>query len=748
MTEPGAVPPARLTIAAFAIALFSSATLLFMIQPQYGRLVLPLLGGGPMVWATALVFFQTALLAGYLYAHLLQKLPLKAQLGVHLALLIAAGLTLPISVPADVTPSATYPALWLLGFMAMTVGLPFLALSAQAPLLQRWLLAAAPGANPYPLYAASNAGSLIGLLGYPLLIEPRFDLASQGSGWTLAYWVMTGLIALTAILAARGHASSGPTVVTTPAPGWRDQLSWLVLAALPSGLLVAVTTHLTTDMVALPLMWVPPLALYILTFIIVFAARPIPSIGTALYLAPFALILFAASLYHLEDFGAIWGVVICLSLYFLIILACHGALVARRPDPQHLTGFYLIMSLGGAIGGGATALLPPMLFTWKPEIAILTGLAAAALAWVGIGPAMRRSLPRPFQIFSGERWKLLGDILIPTVTLALSWLFVNATPGADPLRRAMTLVPLLGGLILLTYVSRRQPVRFGLTIVSCLLAFGLWGKLIDGGKLYSERNFFGAFYVRDYPSSDARLLVHGTTVHGAQSLSPTLKLMPLTYYAPGSGVADVLKGSSAPQVGLVGLGTGALACYATPGQTYTFFEIDPAMVDLATKSGLFTYVPQCTPKARIVIGDARLTLAREPNGKYDVLVIDAFTSDAIPLHMITAEAFAMYRAKLKPDGVLLVHISNRVLDLKPVLAAVAEAKGWQTRILTFEPDDGITFGQYVTQSVWVAFGAPNLTRAPFDADAALRGWEALPAKPGFRLWTDSYANVLGVVKDD
>jgi SAM-dependent methyltransferase len=602
----------------------------------------------------------------------------------------------------------------------------------------------------------------LGLLCYPFLIEPLFDLEVQAQGWRLGFFALLTLLTACALLTSLrgspalltsgltpGHTPDAQSALHSPGalvtrPDKRHYALWLALAALPSGLLVAITSHLTTDMVALPLMWVPPLALYLLTFIIAFAAKPIISARMAQFIAPFALMLLCLSIYNSEFGGIVVGASIILFLFFCIVLACHTALVARQPDPHYLTHFYLTLAAGGALGGGATALLPPLIFEWKAELPLLIMATAGLLAALNHGKTLSTSPTMGF--LYGTRHRLLGDLLIPVVCGVLSFYYVHLEAPIEVVGRYATLLPLLALLVVLTYFSRTNALRFALCIGANLLTFGVWAELRDDKRIFQERNFFGRFYVTDYTLFDARLMVHGTTVHGAQTLSLARRKIPLTYYAAGSGVADaLLSASPLASVGIVGLGTGALACYKKPGQNWSIFEIDPAMVKLATRSRYFDYVPRCAPNARIVLGDARLTLTREPDARYDYLVIDAFSSDAIPLHMITAEAFALYRAKLKPGGILLVHISNRVLNLEPVLARVAEVQGWQARILDYDSGDSVR-GRFVTSSIWVAMAAPGVTSVPFDPTAGDRGWALLPKANDFRLWTDSYANVLAVVR--
>jgi hypothetical protein len=740
-TTGAGVAPARASfdLALFVAASFSSAFVLFLLQPMFGRMALPLLGGAPAVWNTAMVFYQAVLLGGYLYAHALGRLKGRLQGAVHCALLAVAAVALPIAVPSWYpSPDVTAPTIWLVGLLAVSVGLPFFVVSAQAPLIQRWFAGTgdAHSADPYFLYAASNLGSLLALVAYPLLVEPVLGLSAQATAWSIAFFIVAGLVALAAW---RGHEGVRATSAEmSPAIGWRRRLHWLALSAVPSGLLLAVTAHLSTDVMATPLLWVVPFILYLLTFVIVFARRPAISAGLAMRLAPFALIGAAA----LANAGAArWPIAqlvpICLC-FFLVTLACHHALAATRPDPRRLSDFYFWMSLGGVVGGAFTALAAPLLFDAIVEYPLLV-VAAAALV-----PGLRenRVVATPARTVGGKR---AAATLMLAAAVACAVLYVGAASGIGDGAPLGIQLPAIVALILLALAAIGNGPRFAAHVLVCLLAFGGWKALVGSpSRLAAERGFFGVYRVERDPAAAVRLLFHGTTMHGAESDDPAKLRMPLTYYSPESGIGRVLAGARADaRVGIVGLGSGSLACYSLPTQDWRFYEIDPLMVDIARDPKLFRYLSTCRPDVPVTIGDARLSLASEPDHRFDVLVIDAFASDAIPLHLITAEAFALYARVVADDGAILVHVSNRFLDLEPVLAAAAGKLGLAARLFHFDAPVTVP-SSYLATSDWVALARSDGALATWTGTNS--GWRPLAARPGFEAWTDDHAFILGVMR--
>jgi len=727
----------------YTITLGLSALLLFWVQPLYARMMLPMLGGAPAVWITAMLFFQAALLAGYLYAHLsIRWLGLKVQSLLHGGLLMAAFVALPVALPQGwMPPTGTMPAAWQLGLMAAGVGLPFFAVSATAPLLQRWFAHTghAESANPYFLYAASNVGSIAALVGYPFLFEPMLGLRKQGLAWTGLY------IALIAFIGLCGYAmwrrfiadppgAEGEGLTLSPDITWRRRLWWTVLAFAPSSLMLGTTLHISTDVAAVPLLWVLPLALYLLSFVIVFARRPLLPHRWVLAAQVPALIVLAVVVSW--DIAGQWGgILIHLTAFFLIATACHGELAARRPAAQHLTEFYLWMAVGGVLGGVFNAVVAPMLFESVVEYPLM--IAAVALL-------------RPWNPAGGRR-ALALDIAQPVglalVAVALPMAFDSGADGSGRGVVAVTYSIAVG--VTIGFALAGRPLRFALGLAVLIVAgpvvlaqTGLAGKY-HRMTLLRERSFFGVHRVmlQDGPP-EAHLLMHGTTLHGAQLVDPAGRRQLLTYYHRDGPVGTVFS-SFAPlrfsRVGVVGLGTGTIACYARPGQDWTFFEIDPAVVRIARDGRYFTFLADCKPDARIVLGDARLSLERVPDGTFDLLVLDAFSSDAIPVHLLTAEAFRLYRRKLSPRGVMLVHVSNQFLDLEPVVGRITLETGYFGVVrYDTEVDESEAATSLRVPSIWIV-----MARRPDDIAelAPDMRWEPLRGAKA-PLWTDDYVNIV------
>lgn len=726
--------------------------LLFLVQPLVARIALPLLGGAPSVWNTAMVFYQAALLAGYAYAHALQRLPLRAQAGVHLAFLLAAALTLPLGLPTGRLPPPGEEARWLLLLLAGSIGPLFVAIAAQAPLMQAWFARSRdPEARePWFLYAASNAGSLGGLLAYPFLFEPFTALPFQQGLWSALYLVLVALVGAAALALTRGGAAAAaaPRIRAAPIPVGR-QIRWVLLAAVPSGLMISTTTHITTDIMAMPLLWVLPLSLYLLSFILVFGRHGARWFEAALLATPVLLLLFGAvALVSLEWAASLYGLA-SLFLLFAVAVALHGALAMSRPDVGGLTRFYLLLALGGVLGGLFAALLAPLLFDWVWEHPLLL-LAAALLL-----PA-RPISPRLARLWAGRGLASRAlRVLTPGATLALS--FVLGT-GFDPVEPAPWQVAAVAALVLVAVLAIGRPIMFSWAFAMLMLGVGGWQQLdistIEGAR---TRSFFGIYTIQNVQSSRVRRLLHGTTLHGVQSLDPERARLPMSYYAPDSGVGRAMRAVPAlfgpgARVGFVGLGAGTLACYAKPGQRWTAFEIDEAVVGLAVTSGAFTYVGDCKPDLRIILGDARLTLARQPPGSFDLLAVDAFSSDSVPLHLLTVEALRVYMQALAPDGLLLLHVSNRFLDLERVVAAAVAAEGLAARRLRYTPaKEDLANGLVYGSSDWVLVTRTEQRMA--EAVAAARGgpnaaaeWEPLKTPEGIPPWTDGHASILRVLK--
>lgn len=717
--------------------LLLSALLLFLIQPMFAKMVLPKLGGAPSVWSVAMVFFQAVLLAGYAYAHLLGRLLGRQRAGlVHLLLLAVTAMTLPIAIaPNWGAPPADGTALWLFGLFAASIGLPFFTLSASAPLLQSWFAASGhrEASNPYVLYAASNLGSFAALFAYPVVVEPLLTLKMQASAWSVGFAVFALLVTAVAFVLGRGNGVTGaaPTPQTSIVSA-TDRLRWIALAAIPSGLVIAVTAHLTTDVAATPFLWVIPLALYLFTFVVVFRDRPWISHATVAWLVPFAVAPLAISLVGAKVF---WLTTIALHLvvFTLLTLLCHGELYARRPHPQRLTEFFLCTSFGGVLGGAFAGLLAPKIFSGNYEYPILIALALLALPGMFAGGA-RRALTK------ASPWLALA------IALAMVWYVTKLQLPAS------LEFPFKALLILLTACMlflRQRPVSFAGLAITGLMLTTFWRPGM--APIETARSFFGVHTVVDLSDGSARLLFHGNTMHGAERLrnedgTPVAGAPePQSYYYPGGPLAEGIAAARSAndrfkngfeRVAVVGLGTGSLACYLRGEEEWSFFEIDPEVIRIASNPAFFTFLSRCAPKADLVLGDARLTLQASPE-RYDLIVLDAFSSDGIPVHLLTREAIAGYLSKLTPHGVILVHISNRHLDLAPIMANVAQSQGL---IALFK--EGHPTGDVMT-TLRTASRVVMLARTPEDAGAAAQHWIAMSPDPASALWTDDYSNLLG-----
>lgn len=726
----------------FVATIFLGSFLLFFIQPMLGRMALPTLGGAPAVWNVAMLFYQAMLLAGYVYAHAISRLAQRRQTIAHLAVFAVAALTLPISL-ADIGGRETVPPmLWLLALLAASIGPVFFVVAAQAPLMQSWYARVddPAAADPYFLYAASNAGSLLALLAYPFAVEPYLRLKEQAWLWSGGFVVLALLVA---VCARRPAHDPVPAAEAAPSATWRERAVWTALAAVPSGLLLSTTTHLTTDIVAVPLLWVVPLALYLVTFIVAFSMGGAIFVKQAKMAAPILLLLLGGYTFLAQGVFALLMALTNLVLLFVVALALHGHLAERRPPPSQLTDFYLWISVGGVLGGLFSAIVAPLVFDWVYEHPILLVCAAALI------PA------KPLTKRLGKLWKgrrgLILAIALPLAALAASWWVHTELILADS---AETAAPALALIALAAVLSIGRRLTFAACFGALMLGLGGWQAIaISRIELARERSFFGIYTVKADSARLIRQLEHGTTLHGVQSLIPDLQSEPQSYYAKGSGVAEAFEAlpkiaGRFAKVGYVGLGTGSLSCFATPGQGWTAFEIDPLVVRLAKDERLFTYIARCTPDLRIVMGDARLSLAKEPKHTYDLIAIDAFTSDAIPMHLMTEEAFRVYAGALKPDGVLMVHISNRHIDLQPVIAAIAADMGWTARVRDHTPYDPGLPGIDYSRSIWVAL-TPTETRMQdlmYGSRAGPAGWALLREKRGLQPWTDDFASIIPVLK--
>jgi hypothetical protein len=728
------------TVWPFALALMLGSALLFVIEPMLGKMLLPALGSAPAVWTTCMLFFQAALLVGYGYAHGVSAwLGPRRQAAIHVAALGIAALALPVTFRGamESVPSQADPTGWLLAVLVRSAGPVFVVVAATAPSLQSWFAhTRGRGAqDPYFLYAASNLGSLAGLLAYPILIEPVWTLPQQAELWTAGYAL---LVVLVVACAGSLWGSAEPTVATakTPAapPGLARRALWVALSFVPSSLMLGATTYITTDLAAIPLLWIVPLALYLATLVAAFSrARWLRGLFVSRALCALSLPLLVAVLTDATSPAAILIPLHLLTL-FLGAGACHAELAAERPPPAYLTEYFLWIAAGGALGGVFNAVVAPMLFRSVAEYPLTIVLACL----LGRRSAAGQSGAR----LSRADWAFAA---------ALGLLIAAATHGARAAgpatsRPAQLLVYLVPALVCYRFVER--PARFALGLGAIVLN-GLIAPLAPGTIVHAERNFFGIVRVRHIAKERFHDLVHGNTIHGRQSLDAADRDEPLSYYhrkGPLGQIFGALDAAKpAANVAVVGLGAGAVNAYRTAGQSWSFYEINPAVVSIACDPRYFTFLRDCgSPGApRIVLGDARLRLAAARPHVYDLILLDAFSSDAIPLHLVTREALALYLDKLAADGILVFHVSQRLLDIAPVLAALADDAGLTARERDDRNGGRIVLARGQDVSRWVLIARRERDLGDMAADPR---WRPLARPPGVRLWTDDYSNVLGTLR--
>ena len=730
-------PTMAATVAVVAVAIFVSAFLLFWMQPLFAKMVLPLLGGSPSVWNTAMMFFQLVLLAGYGYAHILTRCfaRLSSQFFVHGAVVATGLVFLPFAVSQSLAPPAgASPIHWLVGFLAASIGWPFFALSATAPLLQSWFARSGHRLreDPYFLYAASNLGSLLALLTFPVLFEPQLTLASQARIWAGGYAALLVLIAVSTWFVLRSAPRitipvTNERITSRKAADWRERAVWVTLAFIPSSLLLGVTTYITTDIASAPLLWVIPLALYLLSFVIAFArwtlfksawmlkAQAVGVVGVT--------IMAVQSLIFDQGNSILLVAGVHLLTFFITAVLCHSELARRRPATDGLTSFYFCMSIGGAAGGVFNALIAPIIFSSDYEY---------YLALVG-ACAMR--------VFaeSGQRRIATRDFLYPAIlglaTAAVAW---HASVGGSFGLAGRAAFFVVSALAIYSFTDRSSRLALGVAAM-------IGGAVIVQSSvnvLHTERSFFGINKIKQLDGGRQIALIHGTTLHGVEFTDPKLRREPLSYYTRRGPVGQALAlAGFRGDVAVIGLGTGALACYRTPGESWTFFEIDDAVERIARDARYFHYLSDC-PGARIVLGDGRLSLKAMPDRIYDLLIIDAFSSDSVPAHLLTREALALYLSKLKPHGIILVNISNKYLRLAPVLSAAIHDAGVEGRDEIYVPSDA--------QSAMGAFGCEWMAIAAAKSDlrflAADSRWRPIAPTPGAKPWTDDFSNIFRAIR--
>jgi hypothetical protein len=716
----------------FGLALFTSAALLFWVQPLVAKMLLPLLGGAPSVWNTCMVFFQALLLAGYAYALLLsQRLSLRNQAILHAVLLLAAGLVLPFTLSNRVLaslPTQSSPIGWLLTTLLVTVGPPFLLLSATAPLLQRWFSHSThkSARDPYFLYAVSNAGSMLALLGFPFLLEPAFAVRTQNWIWAIGYAVLVVFVITCAVLLNGRRATEATVVEAQPAVTVEraQRFEWVLLAFVPSSLMLGVTTFIATDVASVPLIWIIPLALYLLTFILAFGNKQIIKLPLTSILFPSALLVLGAFVILSPPISVWVTISLHLLVFFLAALVSHQRLARSRPHVSRLPEYYLWIAVGGVLGGIFNALLAPLIFSTPFEYPVAIILAL---------------LVRPVTA-QEQKTKSWWRITFPTFILVLTFVLALVVPRFQMSGKLQNGLVLLLPLVLCFALSFRKPIVFAFGLAALMFASIPYLNAATT-TLAAERNFFGVWRVTTNPNEEFRRLYHGSTVHGVQLNDEARKCEATSYYhkdGPLGQVFAVYNSKPSPKpVAATGLGAGTIGTYAVQGQVWDFYDIDPAIVRIASDPRYFTFLSDCTrAQYRMILGDARLRLREAPAGKYGLQIMDAFSSDSVPAHLLTTEAMNLYLDKLADHGVMAFHISNRYLDLEPLLSGLSRRAGLVAYIRRDEERNVV--GRY--PSVWVVMARND---SALGAIAQDNRWSRVQ---GDMVWTDDFSNILSLLK--
>lgn len=731
---PGAAT--RALVPLFAITLFLSSFLMFAVEPMVARQMLPVLGGVPMVWNGCVVFFQAMLLAGYGGAHVLSRgVVAPVRLLVYAALALVPLMFVHLGVDAASAARATQsPLPWLVVALLTTVGPPFLVLALSPSVLQATFASTRhqSARDPYFLYAASNAGSLAALVAYPTLVEPLLGLSRQARVWTIGYGAFV-LLLLACAVAARFALRAGHAATALPAPSassgdsisWARRMRWCALAAVPSSLMLGVTTALTTDVAPVPLLWVAPLALYLVTFILAFGQGRERATRVADRFLPALLLGLSVTMMLRAQLPLPLALLMHLLPFLAAAMLCHGRLAQERPSAGHLTEFYFWLAFGGMAGGLFNTLAAPVLFSRIVEYP----LALAAIAFLLPAPATRRAR-QPI------------DVWLPTVAVVVAAvvLFGRWASTHSPVILAM-----MATCACFALMRRHQPLTVAL-VASVFLLASPWVKLAGETELHAERTFFGSYRITVDPGGGARSLSHGTTLHGRQGVQPERRHEPLTYYhrtGPFGRLMDLVPRLGEPgDFAAIGLGVGTLAAYARPQQQWTFFEIDPAIERMARDARYFTFLDDCDAQCLVVLGDARLSLASRAAAQYQLIALDAFSSDAIPMHLLTQEAMDVYLSRLAPHGVLAVHVSNRHLRLDGLVGRLGASHG----LVALEMRDlpgAEAWPQDKTPSHWMVLARSFEDLGALAHDAR---WTPPPAGAGEPLWTDDFSNILDVLQ--
>jgi spermidine synthase len=760
-------------VLSYALAIFSGAFLLFQVQPLIGKYILPWFGGGPGVWTTCMLFFQLLLLAGYAYAHFSARwLRPRSQAIVHLVLLVAALALLPITPSDSWKPrGGENPTMQILALLSVSLGLPYFVLSSTGPLMQQWFSRENPGASPYRLYALSNVGSLLALLSYPFYFETHFTRKAQAMFWDwglVAYVVCAGICAIR-LLRSKGPGVEGGAAQSVPdnkaeafvsalrlelesRPTFLSWLLWLLLPACASALLLATTNKICQDVAVIPFLWILPLALYLLTFIICFDSPR----WYARF--PFTLALIAAlgGLYWVVTAGSDASIFKQVGFYcgglFICCMVCHGELYRLKPHPTHLTAFYLMIAAGGALGGLFVAVIAPLIFTGYYELQ--WGLIFCGVLFVVVGLAQK------LESKDERYWQWLAGVLPLMAFGGMDWYVTHLSGKFKNVPRSVFIglhIVIWSALALTVLWLLRQRFRAfrfwrplaasWLVLGVCALAIGFWIDVRSSRseKIYTSRNFYGVLTVyehrRNEPEEHHYLLQHGRITHGLQFIAPERAAWPTTYYGESSGIGLAMHAFPAGtrRVGLVGLGTATLTAYGQPGDYIHIYEINPQVQQLATTR--FKYATSCRGKVEIAMGDARLSMEREDPEQFDLLALDAFSSDAIPVHLLTKEAFDVYQRHLKTNSIVAVHVSNHYLDLQPVVANLAKEFGYKMAIIDFDENDE-EWWQY--SSTWILLSRDeSLLEQPAIAEARKKSGFSTRKVP---LWTDDFTSLFQILK--
>ena len=768
----------------FAMAICMSAFLLFFVQPMIAKMILPQLGGTPAVWNTCMVFFQAILLAGYSYAHVLTgRFEFRRQVIVHLLVLLLPLAVLPVDLAFEWSSSqAGAPITWLLWLLLLSIGLPFFALSATAPLLQKWFshIPHELASDPYVLYAASNFGSMVALLGYPTIIEPNLSLhgggwLSQSQLWSAGYGALIILIGTAGwgvwragnVIAESDVSRVKAALRVSSRPDFYTLIRWVLWAFVPSSLMLGATSYITLNIAAIPLLWIIPLVLYLLSFILVFGRWPLQFQGMMNCAMPVLLVVLVFSIVE-EEFAIPLGGRILLHLVTLFVVAMvyHGQLAGQRPATEHLTAFYLAMSVGGVLGGIFNALIAPMVFTSTAEYAIALVVAGLLLP-KGIPRLPQAPTAKPTAVggtvatgivrdgawvlgigagIGGFLWLTQGMERAPGgltvsdgfVAALVSLLGLSSTQGLNLL--------LYGGPLVLCYLLRSRSLVFGIGLGALLFVAEMPSASSHNVLLHQERTFFGVLKIKFDRELETHRLVHGTTIHGAQWLNPEKRGEPMTYYHRKGPIGDLFNAvqisNNSPHFAVTGLGAGTLAAYAQAGQSLTYYEIDPAVVMIALDPRYFTYCEDAKRRGvdlHMVVGDGRLNMVHAQDSHYDIVILDAFSPDSLPVHLLTREAFQLYLRKMTSNGVIAINASNRYLDIAPVLGNLTDELHLVGLHRHDHEDEDVVPGKYASHWIVVAKQRDALGALVQD-----QRWEPIPKSPALGVWTDNFSNVFSV----